>query len=201
MKHKILGYLFLAAAAIVVVGGIYLWQNPRIVKAPVTTNETVNWKTYTNTKYGFEFKYPSNWELIDRHLPKSDASDSLWYENLVSVTGPKVQGQAPSGTVWYVYENKAASTVANNWLNVYNAARGFKLISNQKIVFAQEDAFELVYDTGLGVMRIVVFEKNNNAFALTYFLSFTDVLSDSNDYVNKVSPLVDQILSTFKFTK
>jgi len=26
-------------------------------------NQTADWKTYTNTQYGFEFKYPENWQL------------------------------------------------------------------------------------------------------------------------------------------
>ena len=26
-----------------------------------TTGETADWKTYTNTKYGFSFKYPKDW--------------------------------------------------------------------------------------------------------------------------------------------
>ncbi len=65
MKHKILGYLFLVAAAIVVVGGVYLWQNPRIVKAPATEDETKGWQTYSSTEYGFELKYPEDWKTAN----------------------------------------------------------------------------------------------------------------------------------------
>lgn len=65
MRHKILGYLFLAAAAIVVVGGIYLWQNPRIVKAPATEDETKGWQTYLSREYGFELKYPADWKTAN----------------------------------------------------------------------------------------------------------------------------------------
>src|SRR3989339_609385 len=30
---------------------------------PVSTDETANWKTYTNTQYGFEFRYPEKLSL------------------------------------------------------------------------------------------------------------------------------------------
>lgn len=32
------------------------------------TQETANWKTYTNAEYGFEFKYPPAWNLKDNSL-------------------------------------------------------------------------------------------------------------------------------------
>jgi hypothetical protein len=28
-------------------------------------NETANWKTYTNDQYGFEFKYPESWTIVN----------------------------------------------------------------------------------------------------------------------------------------
>ena len=31
------------------------------VTTPATADETANWKTYTNSQYGFELKYPSTW--------------------------------------------------------------------------------------------------------------------------------------------
>jgi len=37
-------------------------------KTPATTtsDETADWKTYTNAQYGFEFKYPKDWELNEK---------------------------------------------------------------------------------------------------------------------------------------
>ncbi len=34
-------------------------------------NETADWKTYDNDKYGFEVKYPKNWEAIESTTPGS----------------------------------------------------------------------------------------------------------------------------------
>ncbi len=52
-------------------GGIWYWQNQQVAQevAPTftpqpsvsaTLDATADWKTYTNTQYGFEFKYPDN---------------------------------------------------------------------------------------------------------------------------------------------
>ncbi len=36
--------------------------------ATPTPDETANWKTYTNNQYGFEVKYPSDWEQITPNI-------------------------------------------------------------------------------------------------------------------------------------
>lgn len=53
----------------VLVGGVLVYTNysnnqSKLNPQPTptsTSDETANWKTYTNKKYGFSFKYPSNW--------------------------------------------------------------------------------------------------------------------------------------------
>lgn len=54
-KHKLFGYLFLVLVFAGVVALAYQWQYGQ--------DETANWKTYNNEKYGFEFRYPSTWEV------------------------------------------------------------------------------------------------------------------------------------------
>jgi hypothetical protein len=46
------------------------------VVAP-TVNPTANWKTYTNTQYGFEVKYPSNLSFTEGSYPNLN----YWYVN------------------------------------------------------------------------------------------------------------------------
>jgi len=61
----ILGLVFLVAVAGAIVSGIYYWQTvsqiPPVAQFPVHKDEMAGWKTYTNTEYGFEFKYPVEW--------------------------------------------------------------------------------------------------------------------------------------------
>jgi len=53
--------VLIIAGILILGGGIYWWQKYKI-SAPISTpsastDQTANWKIYTNTKYGFEFKY------------------------------------------------------------------------------------------------------------------------------------------------
>lgn len=36
---------------------------PKLPGLSLTKDETANWKTYTNSKYKFSFKYPPDWEI------------------------------------------------------------------------------------------------------------------------------------------
>ena len=64
-------YILIFAVIILLgIGGYYVATKK--AEAPVIDNqqnvspdETADWKTYTNIKYGFEFKYPNDWILTD----------------------------------------------------------------------------------------------------------------------------------------
>ena len=40
-------------------------ENPNVNAIITTDIDTSNWKAYRNEKYGFEFKYPEGWEIVD----------------------------------------------------------------------------------------------------------------------------------------
>jgi len=67
---------------IVIAGGYFAWQywpkgqpvqpvvnnqvvNNRQNQNQIPTDETADWKTYTNERYGFEVRYPSNYEVLE----------------------------------------------------------------------------------------------------------------------------------------
>ncbi|MEO8065326.1 MAG: hypothetical protein ABI643_00530 [Candidatus Doudnabacteria bacterium] len=61
-RHMILGVVFLLAAVGAIVSGIYYWQTvrqiPAFLQVPAHKDFMADWKAYSNTKYGLEFKYP-----------------------------------------------------------------------------------------------------------------------------------------------
>lgn len=82
---------------VVILGGLYLWGSmlsvedlapaPQTIKIPeqrvnsesipIVTDETADWKTYTNTQYGFSFKYPSSFLFYLQGISISPADEKI----------------------------------------------------------------------------------------------------------------------------
>ena len=94
MKNKQKGFVIpivIAIVALLVLGGGYVFYSYQkgcfgcnkgeptkslgdiINNIPIstTTNKTSDWKVYTNTQYGFEVKYPSDWKITDKSMTDS----------------------------------------------------------------------------------------------------------------------------------
>jgi hypothetical protein len=72
----LLGLIIIAVAIVIFFGGTFTYEHfaikefERVIKPenqttgfPMQILATKGWKTYTNAQYGFEFKYPENWQL------------------------------------------------------------------------------------------------------------------------------------------
>lgn len=95
MSQKGLAPILIVILIAALIGGYLLYQNqnkptPQSSPNPVTSNsaETANWKTYTNDRYGFSFKYPQDYtikKLVEKVFlieNKDKNSFELWvYEN------------------------------------------------------------------------------------------------------------------------
>jgi len=101
-NNKGFAHLFiLVVLALVIFGGIGYYaykngqlklipsENQAIVSPTPTTgvDETENWKTYTNEEVGFEFKYPSNWQVV---LPTNTSFtiSNLYFDPALDGTTP-----------------------------------------------------------------------------------------------------------------
>lgn len=75
MKNSQKGFaaliLIIILAIVAVGGGVYYKHQKDKQSKPIeigaqatTTDQVSGWKTYTNTKYGFSFQYPTDWRLL-----------------------------------------------------------------------------------------------------------------------------------------
>ena len=135
-----------------------VWEEKCEVVSTTTININKDWQTYKNEEYGFEFKYPKNWKIVDTH-------------------GGPIVSVAPEG---YVIKDGTDSPYGFFfvWPFGFNLSEGMKL-----------KRLNMPLDTGWsesfgGEMRQVI--TSNKKLEITMF--FKDVL-------------LEEILSTFKFTK
>ncbi len=156
--------------------------------ASTTTDPTTNWKTYTNTTYGFRFKYPKEWTV------EEGASASL-SQRIVSVKSDQPNSSKiwpGPGSVHYfdqVIVNKEKETTIKSWINTRLAAGQ---TDSSKIVDLNGENFtEIVIQADPSYLAELIL-NNSNLFSIVF-----DWASAKSD----ISETQSQILSTFQFTK
>ena len=69
----LVGIIIIIIAIVILFGGVFAWQYFATKNSAQIQGQTADWKTYTNSEYGFELKYPSDWiEMI----PKSWSTEA-----------------------------------------------------------------------------------------------------------------------------
>lgn len=198
----IVGVIFLS---LIVGGGAYYLgttkNSKQIQTQPIVTNQNnkqnetantdsieANWKTYTNTKYSFEFKYPGDhtaYTSTDQNKPalipatsKSDVVNIAAEEDMLFCCE----------AVKLSFSVKSTTINAQEWVKEYLSSnpdwqQELPIIKN--ITFAGKTAVEANGRGGYGPpYRLIVVPLNGS------LLLITQNLEDS---------LLNQVLSTFKF--
>jgi hypothetical protein len=197
MKQKQKGNVAVIALIVVIVAisaGVigYLFaqksQAPAVAPAPVATTqpavqtaaETANWKTYSNAKYGFEFKYPSGWKLED-----SASSNVVALDNDTTPFGElNFSYFASLKDYTDLYKVNATS------LDQIVLDKSLAFSDMKKIDFAGTKAWAGTEASSAGSYVIYV-EKN----AHVYKIEFATI-----SLVSELSSADKNILSSFKFT-
>ncbi len=147
------------------------------VTYPQEVSETSDWETYTNEEYGYEINYPQDWKIEDITAQKVN-SEGPWYvtsEYLLNVL--KISNNEGWLDIW---------TLSNKEGTIDNKFRlGSGLADKEEISFTGEEAWKYSKDN---YYEIVILKG-------TYIYSIT-----SNTY-DKSKSDIDQMLSTFQFTK
>lgn len=192
----LLGYLFYS-------GKIALpqKQTDQPIAETSKVDETADWKTYTNTKYGFEVKYPNDWIMTDECDEKSENCGENW-----KVVTSYVPALGPTG------DYTGGIYVALKTYNSINEAVQDRLAST---VDARSCSIEVLDKDGeIGEYKNIwgyVSKKNVldtteegqvNCLNIAYYLSDGKryfEMSGGFEEGNKHYDIVNKILSTFKF--
>ncbi|MDF1498265.1 MAG: hypothetical protein P1P85_02835 [Patescibacteria group bacterium] len=159
-----------------------LTQTPNTISAPTpddvpvptsAPNETADWNVYRNEKYGYEVKYPYEWQ----------GGEESSVAQVASFT-PEKKDVAQTGFWVYVYENQKNLSAKDWWIKEYekgSAKYSYKgaiqFFGINMEVYEEEDGLEFTY---------YIFSKNSNVYLITSLV---------------IEEKMHQILSTFKFAK
>ncbi len=162
------------------------------------TDETANWKTYTNAKYGFEFKYPNDWVNQDNDFgafvhPTDDYLNPRGEGRMVMGMNFSVQPQKDFFANNDVYKKGVTSLV--QYVEVYSKVQdAYGFGSYKNITLNGYDA--IAVETG-GM-------DSGTDILLSYSGSIYDISLSNDASVNLDSfglgELESKILSTFKFS-
>jgi hypothetical protein len=151
-------------------------------------DEIAKWKTYRNEKYGFELKYPSDWNIVN-------------YPPSVLTYGIAFQAQNESGFKIYIKKVPAIQTLKQYLLKgdqnnqtAYEGSPSKAVVSSKKIIVSGLSAIQRTETWyAAGFTTVVTYVKKGNAI---YFLQLQ--VNSSGNYTDKDQETYNLILSTFK---
>ncbi len=167
---------------------------PLVQATPTPFNETANWKTYTNDRYGFSFKYPTSWGLKE-YFNNLGVSDSM----IISGQDVKLKDGFMVNKIAVVIVKKGESTISDS-VFVDSCKSSGKNCIEKNIQIDGTPAIERDYfsTTPSGI------NKTQKLRAITIKLNDLTIFITQERYVENESVFLEpfnQILSTFKFTE
>ncbi len=176
-------------------------QTETVSPTPIPEDGTVNWKTYSNSKYNFSLKYPDGWAIEESsradtigrvislrspeiaQLLQERKIDSGYSYNLIISFWPDINNEYARGGSWIGQRNYTSLVDYFTDKNALKRKTG-------NINVAGQNAYEVSIG-GAGLNYGVMIEHNG-----IYELSFETAWDKS-----KLGPVEKQILSTFQFSR
>lgn len=212
MKKILIVILAVLSVALASVLGYQKLTQPETNQPIVAiSDETADWKTYTNDQYGFEMKYPENWfsyESEGMEVISTFSKESYEKYNFSAPDGQKL-GES-YGLIWINFPNKPLEQflllveksidiqkqssspyrIANNITEDLNidGLKGYRIYYDGKSFFRFENG-----EKSVNIVYLLAGKENENIIRMEG--GFRG--SKSDEYAR----IFDQMLSTFKFIK
>ena len=193
------GFIHIAVLVMILVlgavGGYLVVKEKRLFsrsesnqKQEIKKDEIVDWKIYTNSIYGFSFKYPPNWKIEDNLKLNTCCLNIFNSQNPYENDNLKTSVMKSQ----FYYVRNLPTTTKNQYIN--------NLLNNQSEASpGPQDAkyVSVANDNDLEVLKFNAF-VSNYYYVISRNSNFTEVIEIASW---NTDPLFDKVLSTFKFTQ
>lgn len=161
-------------------------------QTPVLTDETVSWKTYTSTKAGYYFKYPTEWPLNNQ--PESPQC-TVCVESLIfsPVYNPN-SGDNNTAIILVFKESNIKSL--DDYVNVHVKGDQSK-VDLKYTTIGGVKAVSYKLSGGIPPLPVIEYTVVKNGF---YYIIRIDDSVETNKNKERNVMLFNEMLSTFKFT-
>ena len=152
----------------------------------VSQVSTTGWQTYTNTQFGFEFKYPADWKIVNEKKVDNQTLLTLGFAS------PEENAIGKYTANLTIYSGDTFNNNLNDLVKVTEQVFG----KMDNVTIAGEPGKKIIARSSGGTKKLSL----KSAFihdGLGYQISSTGWITDENKAVAEV----DALLSTFKFTK
>ncbi len=206
-KKFLTTFAVLLALGLVALGGFWWWQQMEIARndealldVPIVSDQTSDWKTYTNAQYGFEFKYPSDWAFSSDVINMTVPVPRFFLNSPETAQQMKLERQSgKEADLVEIFEDIrliiSPHTEGDIYSNIISENNKYKNLY-KKIMISGEPGYQTIFsDTkhnpySANVAHILVEHKG-----LIYNFDFYNLPSKDD-----LTDIDKQILSSFKFT-
>lgn len=166
---------------------------PTAVQSNDTLSETANWKTYTNTKRGYTFKYLPSYSLKETEKSSTNFEDVSLEKNVSVTSGGGFGGGNTLKTgVVISYTFLPSKDISEKALK---SEFGSSIIIKQ-ILLDQKNAIEITNSTAQNFGRRIFVTLSSGILKISPNIGFAVNSLQAEEYLSEF----DQILSTFRFS-